>query len=177
MIQAALFRLDIGRLDDKPRICPSSLSIFSVLDGLFGGHGCCSHNYRGLAVITEFVTDFALAVASRTEDLTAVVDLEEPSRATVSRGRGAFLGIIPDFAYMGTGVGIKGTLPESPAEAAGLRDGDVILTIDGKPVAGLKGLMQVLVERSPGDEIEIRLVRAYSTLTVKATLSTRSENR
>jgi aminopeptidase N len=134
-------------------------------------------NYQGLAVVTEFVTDFALVLASSTEDLTAVVDFEEPSRATVSRSRGAFLGIIPDFAYVGTGVGIKGTVPGSPAEAAGLEAGDVILAIDGKPLADLRGLMQVLVERSPGDEIEIRLVRTYSTVTLKATLGTRSEDR
>jgi acetylornithine deacetylase/succinyl-diaminopimelate desuccinylase-like protein len=134
-------------------------------------------DYEGLAAVTSFVADFALLLASGAEDLTAVIDLEAPAKATAPRGRGAFLGIIPDFAYMGTGAGIKGTVPKSPAEAAGLKDGDVILSIDGSPVLDLKGLMQILVEKSPGDEIEIRLVRGYPMVTLRATLGVRSEIR
>jgi hypothetical protein len=131
-------------------------------------------NFEGLETLTSFVTDFTAAVASGDQALTPVVELEEPSKAEMPRGRGAFLGIIPDFTYSGTGVGIKGAVPGSPAEAAGLEDGDVIVSIDAKPIADLQGLMRFLVERGPGDEIEIRLMRGASAVTVKATLSVRS---
>ncbi len=134
-------------------------------------------DYEGLGLLTSFVSDFALRLASNTEELTPVIDSEEPSRATTSRGQGAFLGIIPDFVYSGTGVGIKGAVPESPAEAAGLVEGDVIMSIDSVPVADLRGLMQSLAERSPGDVIEIRVRRASSGVTLEATLGARSSRK
>jgi S1-C subfamily serine protease len=92
----------------------------------------------------------------------------------MSRGRGAHLGIIPDFTYNGTGVAIKGTTPGSPAEAAGLMDGDVILRIDGRPLVDLQGLMGVLVSRNPGDEIALEITRGTQVLTKRATLSVRA---
>jgi acetylornithine deacetylase/succinyl-diaminopimelate desuccinylase-like protein len=134
-------------------------------------------NYEGLEVLTSFVAGFALRLASNTGELTPVIDSEEPSGATTSRGRGAFLGIIPDFAYSGTGVGTKGAVPGSPAETAGFTDGDVITSIDRVPIADLKGLMNTLAEKSPGDEIEIRVRRASSKVTLKATLGARSSRK
>jgi aminopeptidase YwaD len=130
-------------------------------------------DYEGLSAVTAFVTDFTLALASLPE-VTPVVDAEEEPLPVMSRGKGAFLGIIPDFAYGGTGVGLKGIVPKSPAEAAGLLDGDVIVAIDDKPIADLQGLMHFLVSRNPGDEIEIRIMRGSSPAVKKATLSVRS---
>jgi aminopeptidase YwaD len=131
-------------------------------------------NYEGMAALTSYVAGFASRLAFSDEMLTPVVDAEKPSQASMSRGRGAYLGIIPDFTYNGTGVGIKGTTPGSPAEEAGLEDGDVILRIDGKPLADLQGLMAVLVGRNPGDVITIEITRGTKVLTMKATLSVRS---
>jgi hypothetical protein len=130
-------------------------------------------NYEGLGALTEFITDFTLAVAAE-QVLTPLVDLEDPSEARPSRGKGAFLGIIPDFAYGGTGVGIKGAVPESPAELAGLEDGDVIVGIDGKPITDLRGLMRFLEAKSPGDTVEIQVTRGLTVGTRKATLSVRA---
>lgn len=131
-------------------------------------------NYEGLGALTSYVSGFAYRLAFSDQALTPVIDAEEPSQASMSRGRGAYLGIIPDFTYNGTGVGIKGTTPASPAEAAGLEDGDVILRIDGKPLADLQGLMGVLVSKNPGDEITLEITRGTTVLTRKATLSVRS---
>jgi S1-C subfamily serine protease len=103
-----------------------------------------------------------------------VIDAEEPSPPEMSRGSGAFLGIVPDFAYSGTGVGLKGTVPASPAESAGLQDGDVLVAIDGKPIADLRALMHFLAAGKPGDEIEIQIMRGSAPAVKTATLSVRS---
>jgi hypothetical protein len=135
-----------------------------------------SLNYEGLSSIASFVSNFVGEVAG-VESLTALVELEEPSEDTTPRGRGASLGIVPDFTYAGIGVGIKGTVPGSPAEQAGLEDGDVILEIDNKTIADLKGLMQFLASKNPGDEVEIQIVRGSAVISRKATLSVRSGQR
>ncbi len=133
-------------------------------------------NFDGLAAITSFVAEFTTAVAGA-DGLTPEVELEQPSRPTASRGKGAFLGIIPDFAYTGTGVGIKGAVPKSPAEQAGLRDGDVIVGIDAMTIADLQGLMRFLVSKSPGDTIEIQVMRGSAVVTREAMLSVRTPQR
>jgi len=111
---------------------------------------------------------------ANTEKLTPVIDAEEQSPPEMSRGSGAFLGIVPDFAYSGTGVGLKGTVSASPAEAAGLQDGDVLVAINGKTIADLRALMHFLAAGKPGDEIEIQIMRGSAPAVKHATLSVRS---
>lgn len=56
-----------------------------------------------------------------------------------------------------TGVVIVGVEPNSPARTAGLREGDVIVTLDEKPVAGVDDLHRLLTDAK---------VRARAALTV-----------
>ena len=47
----------------------------------------------------------------------------------------------------------------SPAEKAGLKPGDVVLEVDGKPVATSGELPARLVQRSPGDKVALQVWR------------------
>jgi hypothetical protein len=138
------------------------------------GDDCENLNYPGLAKIARFASDLALAAAQTGVKLTPVIAEEKPG-AVPSGGRGGFLGIVPDFTYSGDGVRIKGCLPKSPAEAAGLQDGDVIIAIDGKPLTDLKGLMAVLGGKSPGDGIRMEVRRDSSTLEKTAITGVRTQ--
>jgi hypothetical protein len=130
-------------------------------------------NFDGLASVTSYIADFASLIVFNPTLLTPVV-VEPEAPAAASHGKGAHLGIVPDFTYAGTGVGIKGTVPGSPAEHAGLREGDVIVGIDDQSIADLKGLMVFLTGRNPGDSIEIHVMRGSTVESVGATLSVRS---
>ncbi len=61
------------------------------------------------------------------------------------------LGVVPDFAFAGPGVRLEGVVPGSPAEAAGLRAGDVLLAVDGKELAGLKTALGAAQVPDAGD--------------------------
>jgi serine protease Do len=58
----------------------------------------------------------------------------------------------------------------SPAEAAGLRDGDVIVALDGRQVSADVDLAALLLSHEPGDTVTLRVLRDNSTRDVEVTL-------
>jgi putative serine protease PepD len=61
--------------------------------------------------------------------------------------------------------------PDGPAQAAGLRPGDVILTLAGRTVANADELVVAIRDRLPGEEVDVearRGDRAFDTVVVLA---------
>jgi S1-C subfamily serine protease len=71
------------------------------------------------------------------------------------------------------GVLLGGVTAGSPAEAAGLRRGDILIRLGPREVADLEGFTAVLREHSPGDEVDIVVIRQGEELRVRAVLGTR----
>lgn len=85
----------------------------------------------------------------------------------------AFLGIqMLDAGGRGPCM-IEGATRDGPAEAAGLRSGDVVLAVDGKPIANCGALLDEITARAPGDTVEVKVQRLGKPLAVKAQLTTR----
>lgn len=99
---------------------------------------------------------------------------DKPKVGAVAR---AWLGTQPDYAE-GDGKGIKlgGVTEGSPAEKAGLKGGDVIVEFAGKKIGTLDDFMDALTRHSPGESVEIGIVRDGKDRKVKATLGTRQAN-
>jgi S1-C subfamily serine protease len=70
-------------------------------------------------------------------------------------------------------VKVSGVTPGSPAEGAGLRAGDVVVGLAGKPVASLQEYSAVLKELAPGDETDVVVDRGGQTLTIRVRLAAR----
>jgi hypothetical protein len=83
------------------------------------------------------------------------------------------LGTIPDFAFAGPGVKLSGVVPGSPAEKAGLREGDVAIALDGAKVADLKSLSAALKGKSAGDRLKVTYRRGEVETTVEVMLEVR----
>ncbi|HEY2999681.1 MAG TPA: trypsin-like peptidase domain-containing protein [Acidimicrobiales bacterium] len=71
------------------------------------------------------------------------------------------------------GAFVTDVLPGSGAEAAGLRQGDVILSIDGEDIPTNDRLGEVVQDHRPGDQVEITIERGGEQQTVTAEIGRR----
>ena len=65
--------------------------------------------------------------------------------------------------------------PGSPAEAAGLRTGDIVIAVDDEPVGSIAELAGRIQQRTPGETVLLRVVRRGDELQVEVELASRSE--
>ena len=73
------------------------------------------------------------------------------------------------------GVIVSDVTPASPAEKAGLQSGDVILTLDGKPMENGRQFDVNLYRRSEGETVEIEYARGTEKETAKINIVFREE--
>jgi serine protease Do len=71
------------------------------------------------------------------------------------------------------GVIVADVTSGSPAAKAGLKRGDVILTVDGKPVGDTIGLRNVIARSAPGTSVNLGIVRDGKRMDVTAPLGER----
>jgi len=76
-----------------------------------------------------------------------------------TRGFSVTLGIVPDVGESSDGMKISGVRPNGPAEKAGLKAGDVIVSMAGKKILNVYDYMGVLGELKAGDEITVEVIR------------------
>jgi S1-C subfamily serine protease len=81
---------------------------------------------------------------------------------------------VPDFTPVERGVKLSGVTPGSPADAAGIKTGDVIVAIGSHDVKDLQGMTDALNAFKPGDTTSIVVLRGTERLTLQATLGTRA---
>jgi S1-C subfamily serine protease len=56
-------------------------------------------------------------------------------------------------------VVIAGVMPGGPGEKAGLKQGDVVLAVDGSDISERRALYELLLKHRPGDEISFTVLR------------------
>ena len=130
---------------------------------------------KGMDTVAALVADIAAQVASRQPTaLTLRRGAGKPPAPSGQMGSGStYLGSIPDFTPVDRGVKISGAPAGSPADAAGLRAGDVIVGLGDRDVADLQGLTDALRAHKPGQTAELRVLRDGKALTLKVTLGAR----
>jgi len=74
-----------------------------------------------------------------------------------------------------TGAILRAVMPESPAEKAGLKVGDIIQQVDGEPVDSSTTLHDRIANHTVGDEVALTVLREKETLNLKVTLVASSD--
>lgn len=89
-------------------------------------------------------------------------------------GANVYLGAnIQEATGGGKGVLVVGT--KDPAAAAGIRRGDLITALEGKPVTTVDELFAILGTHQPGDQVAVKISRGSSTRKVSVTLAPRPQ--
>jgi putative serine protease PepD len=100
----------------------------------------------------------------------------------IATGHATFpvIGVLLDNTYHGEGVEVLaddpktdtlGVFPGSPAELAGIKAGDIILSIAGRPVTRPEELIVAIRAMAPGDRVRLEIRSGGATSTVTVTLT------
>jgi putative serine protease PepD len=87
----------------------------------------------------------------------------------VVRSGRAYLGVRV-ATIVGGGVLVSAIVPGGPAAKAGIKQGDIILAIDGEPTPTADVLVSVLANLHPGQKVPVKLRRHGKEVTVTVTL-------
>ena len=77
------------------------------------------------------------------------------------------IGIQPSYGSDGDGILIDGVSENGPAAKAGMKGGDRIIEIAGKPFKGMEGYMPLMTGRSKGQPVDFTILRDGKKMTVK----------
>lgn len=116
-------------------------------------------NIAGIKLIVNFLENLINKLKSPELLLTFHKIKSSQPMEIPGKGYGAYLGTIPDFTYNDDGVRVAGVREGSPAQKAGIQEGDVIIQIGEKRIHNLYDLTYVLREHKPGDIIQIKILR------------------
>jgi membrane-associated protease RseP (regulator of RpoE activity) len=96
-------------------------------------------------------------------------DLEPLPEAVQAR---PFVGV--SLTESDEGVEITGVIPDSPADEADLREGDLIRAIDGEKVDSVEAVIERVRDAEPGDELTFTVEREGRELEIEVRLSERA---
>ncbi|VAW88376.1 PDZ domain [hydrothermal vent metagenome] len=129
----------------------------------------------GMVKVAAILKETAEYLANTPEGLSVALPKAAPQKRSqrTRQGRRVSIGTIPDFAFDGDGVRISGTSPDSPAEKAGLKDGDILTNINGKAIADLAAYAKELRSLKAGESITLQYQRNSEPHQVKITVIAR----
>ena len=146
-----------------------------------GNSGGALINYRGevIGINTRNLDQmsgaqnigFAIPIAMARDVMQQIVENGSVRRGSI----GALFSDLPlslqtDGTAMRRGVQVRDVTPNGPAWNAGIRPGDILLSIDGVEADDARALLLMIAQRQPGSRVEFRVRRNSETFDTYATL-------
>ena len=121
---------------------------------------------------TTAASNVGFAISS--DEVTRVLKALRAAKDGSPRDEG-FLGVaLDDRTDGGQGALVTDVTADSPADKAGIEDGDVVVAIDKAAIDGSAGVIAAIRDHSPGDQISITVVRRGTEKTFTVTLTRRN---
>jgi hypothetical protein len=135
-------------------------------------------DYVGLEMIVSLVGEMAWRISVQPERFafrsTGGIAWDDPTdprpQRSASRSGAPRLGIMPgNYEAADGGVLVEDLSPGGAAEKGGLKPGDIVVEIAGKPIRNISGYMGVMATQKANQEIEVVVVRNDKRVTLKVT--------
>jgi Tol biopolymer transport system component len=124
-------------------------------------------NYDGAAKISRLMALIAQALSTRAEP-PDYIEQKGPAEGQRRAQLRAYLGTIPDYAESDIkGVKLSGASKGGPADAAGIRQGDVIVELAGKKVENIYDYTYAIEALKIGQPVKIVVLRGDERLELK----------
>jgi Peptidase family M28/PDZ domain/PA domain len=130
-------------------------------------------NFAGMARIAD-LSEILLLDLIRRPERPSFTRVRAATNETGRVSLNVYLGTIPDYDDEQKGVKLSGVRDGSPAEKGGLKGGDVIVGLGGKPIGTINDYMESLGRYKPGDTAEIVVKRDGKETTLTVTFGSRS---
>lgn len=128
-------------------------------------------NSPGEARVIDYAARVIRDLGDRAERLSFV---SQPPPRPMNGGGNVYLGSVPDMAAGDVpGLRLSGVTPGSPADKGGLKGGDLVVELGGKPVTDLQSYSEALYAHKPGDVVSVVVVRGGARVTLHVTLGSR----
>ena len=128
-------------------------------------------NYDGMQETLEFTQELVTRLASMPETPDFI---NVPGSNTMKHAKfKVTLGLMPDVMGASSKPGLRADIVVAgkPAHNAGIRSGDIIQEIDGKPVKDIEEYMQRLSELQAGTTIPVKVLRGEDIITFEVHLT------
>ena len=126
-------------------------------------------NFEGEAQILNLVAD----IIKRTDDINEKLQFRQytdPHAATSARmSFKVTMGLLLDYSFDGPGIKVDGVVANRPAEKAGIKAGDTILTLGGFKIGNVQEYMEALGKFEKGQTVDAHLIRDQKIETAKVT--------
>jgi Zn-dependent M28 family amino/carboxypeptidase len=124
-------------------------------------------DYDGMERIGYFAYALTTDLVASTEPLDYAKVERRPEKSGQRGALRAYLGTIPDYAAEGIeGVKLSGVRAGGPADKAGLRGGDIIVTFGGKKIYDIYDYTYALDAVKVGSEVEVVVLRDEKLVTL-----------
>ncbi len=128
-------------------------------------------NLLGQEAVVKYVYEIANSIQS-VENRPDFVKVEEPAQRNVPRSR-VTVGTVPEFGYNGNGYKVSGVTEGGPAAKAGMLPNDIIIKFGYKTVNNIYDFMYAMGEFSPGDKVDVVVLRDGKEVTLNLELTSK----
>jgi hypothetical protein len=124
------------------------------------------------AVVT-LVGDIATKLLTQDSRIEFTRAKAEGERRSMNSSFRVYVGSVPEYAEQVEGVKLSGVRPGSPAEKAGLKGGDIIVSLAGRTIKSVQDYTYVLQELQPNKEVEVVVLRDGQKVSLQLTPTAR----
>ena len=119
-------------------------------------------NYNGEANLVKHI--YSLIEAEDKQKTKIGFTKTRETQSSTSASFTVTLGVMPDYTFSGAGLRIDGISENRPAQRAGLKAGDVLISLGDYKITSMESYMQALAQFKKGDKTTVVYNRGNQTL-------------